>query len=52
MRVPWTEILAQGIADGPLGRDRREGLRMETVLNRNVTVLAPEWGGVGAAAWG
>lgn len=52
MRVPWTEILAQGMADGPLGRDRREGLRMETVLNRNVTVLAPEWGGVGAAAWG
>ena len=44
MRVPWTEILAQGMADGPLGRDRREGLRMETEMSQFWLPSGVGWG--------
>lgn len=44
MRLPWTEILTQGMADGPLGRDRREGLRMETEMSQFWLPSGVGWG--------
>ena len=45
MKASWTEILKQGMADGPMRERHMERLRTETVFNRRVTALTPDWGG-------
>lgn len=45
MKVSWTEILKQGMADGPIRERHMERLRMEIVFNRKVAAPTPGWVG-------